>query len=160
MDIGMPDTDGIHATQLIQASCPTPVVVLTAYETSELVERASVAGVGAYLVKPPQARDLERAIIIAMARFENMLELRRLNAELQARNQELQEALDQVRTLRGLIPICQSCKKIRDDQGYWHQVEDYVESHSDAAFTHGLCPDCSRKLYPQLYGDDGDQEGG
>jgi AmiR/NasT family two-component response regulator len=159
MDIGMPDTDGIHATQLIQTSCPTPVVVLTAYETSELVERASVAGVGAYLVKPPQARELERAIIIAIARFENMLELRHLNAELQARNQELQEALDQVRTLRGLIPICQSCKKIRDDQGYWHQVEDYVEHHSDAAFTHGLCPDCSRKLYPQLYGDDGDQEG-
>jgi AmiR/NasT family two-component response regulator len=159
MDIGMPDTDGIHATELIQASCPTPVVVLTAYETSELVERASVAGVGAYLVKPPQARDLKRAIIIAMARFDNMLELRRLNAELKARNQELQEALDQVRTLRGLIPICQACKKIRDDQGYWHQVEDYVENHSDAAFTHGLCPDCSRRLYPELYGDDGDQEG-
>src|SRR3989337_1621561 len=57
MDIGMPDTDGIHATQRIQARCPTPVVVLTAYETPELVKRASAAGVGAYLVKPPRTRD-------------------------------------------------------------------------------------------------------
>ncbi len=153
MDIGMPGTDGIYATQRIQARCPTPVVVLTAYETPDLVRRASVAGVGAYLVKPPRARDLERAMIIAMARFDDMLDLRRLNAELQARNEELQDAMAKVQTLSGLLPICTSCKRIRDDEGYWKQVEEYIEEHSTAEFTHGYCPDCMRKLYPELFQD-------
>ncbi|MFQ5575823.1 MAG: histidine kinase N-terminal 7TM domain-containing protein [Anaerolineae bacterium] len=61
---------------------------------------------------------------------------------------ELQHALAQVKTLRGLLPICANCKKIRDDQGYWHSVEVYVHSHSEAEFTHSICPDCLKKLYP------------
>ena len=65
---------------------------------------------------------------------------------------ELQDALANVKTLRGLIPICASCKKIRDDQGYWTQLETYLARHSDAEFSHGLCLDCIRKLYPELSG--------
>jgi PAS domain S-box-containing protein len=65
---------------------------------------------------------------------------------------ELQETLAQVKTLSGLLPICTSCKQIRDDQGYWHQLENYLRDHSDTEFTHGICPDCARKLYPQIYG--------
>jgi AmiR/NasT family two-component response regulator len=151
MDIELPDIDGIEAARRIQECCPTPVVVLTAYETPELVERASAAGVGAYLVKPPQAGDMDRLITIAMARFGDMMELRRLNAELQARNAELQEALAKVKTLSGLLPICASCKKIRDDQGYWRQIEEYIRDHSEADFSHGICPDCKKKLYPGHY---------
>ncbi len=63
---------------------------------------------------------------------------------------DLQEALASVKSLSGLLPICASCKKIRDDKGYWSQVESYVEKHSDATFTHGICPDCIKKLYPDL----------
>jgi len=63
---------------------------------------------------------------------------------------ELQEALAKVKTLRGLVPICSNCKKIRDDQGFWQQVEAYVRDHSEAQFTHGICPDCLSKLYPDL----------
>ena len=154
MDVDMPNMDGIEATQHIQTTRPTPVVVLTAHEPPDLVDLASKAGVGAYLVKPPRASDIERAITIAMARFADMMELRRLNAELQKRNQELQEALAKVKTLSGLVPICASCKKIRDDQGFWHQVEVYVRDHSNAEFSHGLCPDCARELYPDLYEDE------
>jgi hypothetical protein len=58
---------------------------------------------------------------------------------------ELKEALNSVKTLRGLIPICASCKKIRDDEGYWKQVEEYIGTHSEARFSHGLCPDCLKK---------------
>jgi GAF domain-containing protein len=61
---------------------------------------------------------------------------------------ELQDALDNVKTLRGLLPICSSCKKIRDDSGYWQGVDDYVRDHSEARFTHGMCPECLRELYP------------
>lgn len=63
---------------------------------------------------------------------------------------ELQKALNEVKTLRGLIPICANCKKIRDDQGFWTQVESYIQDHSDARFSHGLCPDCFKQLYPDI----------
>lgn len=61
---------------------------------------------------------------------------------------ELQEALAKVKTLSGLLPICASCKKIRDDKGYWSQIEAYISSHSQAEFTHSICPECAKKLYP------------
>jgi hypothetical protein len=63
---------------------------------------------------------------------------------------ELQQTIDEVKTLQGIIPICASCKKIRDDSGYWQQVEEYVSSHSDVKFSHGICPECVKELYPDL----------
>ncbi|WP_205747229.1 hypothetical protein [Desulfopila sp. IMCC35006] len=62
----------------------------------------------------------------------------------------LQEALFEVKLLSGFLPICASCKKIRDDHGYWNQIESYIESHSEAQFSHGICPDCAEKLYPEI----------
>ncbi|MBI5464105.1 MAG: PAS domain S-box protein, partial [Ignavibacteriales bacterium] len=64
---------------------------------------------------------------------------------------ELQEALANIKTLGGLIPICSNCKKIRDDRGYWNQIEKYIMEHSDALFSHGICPDCARELYPKYF---------
>ncbi|MCP3871599.1 MAG: PAS domain S-box protein [Desulfobacteraceae bacterium] len=60
---------------------------------------------------------------------------------------ELQKKLNEIKTLKGLLPICSNCKKIRDDNGYWNQLESYIEKYSDASLTHGICPDCSNKLY-------------
>ncbi len=71
--------------------------------------------------------------------------------ELERANRELQTALDEVKALSGLLPICTSCKKIRDDQGYWRGVEDYIRRHSQADFTHGICPDCMARIYPEVY---------
>ena len=144
MDLQMPDMDGIDATRRIQENSPAPIVALTAYDTPELVEKASQAGVGAYLLKPPNGKELERAITIALARFDDMVELRRLN-------KELQDALDQVQTLSGLLPICSSCKKIRDEENHWQPLEVYIRDRSEAEFTHSLCPDCAKKLYPDYY---------
>ena len=76
---------------------------------------------------------------------------KRIEAERERLIQELREALAQIKTLRGLVPICCSCKKIRDDKGYWNQIEEYIQDHSDAEFSHGICPECAKKLYPQLY---------
>lgn len=74
-------------------------------------------------------------------------------AEVERENiiSELQQALSQVKTLSGLLPICASCKKIRDDKGYWHQVELYVQDHTRAEFSHGICPECAKRLYPEYY---------
>jgi ketosteroid isomerase-like protein len=70
-------------------------------------------------------------------------------AKLNAQNLELMEALANIRTLKGLVPICAACKKIRDDAGYWHQVEAYIHAHTEAEFSHGLCPECSPQYFLQ-----------
>jgi hypothetical protein len=62
-----------------------------------------------------------------------------------------EKALDEVRILRGFLPVCSSCKKIRDDQGYWTQIEAYIRDHSEAEFSHSICPECARRLYPEFY---------
>lgn len=66
---------------------------------------------------------------------------------------ELQKALADIRILSGLMPICSHCKKVRDDTGYWNQIEEYIARYSDAAFSHSLCPDCAREYYPKFYKD-------
>lgn len=155
MDIQMPDMDGLEATLRIYELCPTPVVILTAYDSPELILQASEVGVGAYLLKPPKAREVERAIIIAMARFGDLMSLRYLNMELATRNTELQEALKHVKMLSGMLPICSHCKKIRDDEGYWQQVEVYIHHHSEAEFSHGICPECMKNFYSDFYEPEG-----
>ena len=143
MDIRMPELSGLKAARQIQDCCPTPVVILTAYKSQDFVQKAGKAGVVAYLTKPPKPEELERAITIAMARHSDLMELRRLNKELEL-------ALDEVKRLRGILPICANCKKIRDDQGYWQHIETYIRDHSEADFSHGICPDCVRELYPDF----------
>lgn len=70
--------------------------------------------------------------------------------KLGRKNKELERALSEVKTLRGLLPICASCKKIRDDKGYWNQIESYIGKYSEVEFSHAICPDCAKKLYPDL----------
>lgn len=71
---------------------------------------------------------------------------------VEQRTQKLQEAVSKVKVLSGFLPICASCKKIRDDKGYWNQIESYIREHSEAEFSHGICPECAEKMYPELYG--------
>lgn len=75
---------------------------------------------------------------------------KRAEAERDKLIAELTEALASVKTLRGLLPICAACKKVRDDKGYWNQIEAYLGSHSEASFSHAICPDCAKRLYPDL----------
>jgi len=70
---------------------------------------------------------------------------------LEETNKKLKDALNQIKTLRGLLPICANCKKIRDDKGYWTQIESYISDHSEAEFSHSICPDCAKELYPEFY---------
>jgi hypothetical protein len=83
--------------------------------------------------------------------FRYLEEITRRREELVLVNQKLEKALSEVKELSGLLPICSSCKKIRDDQGYWSQLEMYIKDHSKAEFSHGLCPDCAERLYPDYY---------
>ncbi len=76
---------------------------------------------------------------------------RRAEEEKEQLIEQLQRALAEVKRLSGLLPICASCKKIRDDKGYWNQIEAYIQEHSEAHFTHGLCPECAHNLYPEAF---------
>ncbi|GAB4437328.1 MAG: hypothetical protein Fur0044_34230 [Anaerolineae bacterium] len=98
-----------------------------------------------------RTKDLQEAYLKLQAEIE---ERRKAEAEKEQIILQLQEALSRVKTLTGLLPICASCKKIRDDGGYWRQVEEYIMDHSEADFSHGICPDCIRKLYPDFYSQD------
>lgn len=143
LDIKMPRMNGLEAARRLRDEKPTPVVLMTAYESAEFLAEAKEAGVGAYLVKPPNAPSLRRAVEVAVARHGDLQELRRVN-------QELRDALARVRTLEGIIPICASCKKIRNDKNVWQQIEAYISQHSSAQFSHGICPDCVKILYPDF----------
>ena len=76
---------------------------------------------------------------------------------LQMTNRKLEIALSEVKELSGLLPICASCKNVRDDQGYWNQIETYIQTHSKAKFSHCVCPDCSKALYPELHNSSDDK---
>ncbi len=90
-------------------------------------------------------RELERRV------SERTEELQRINIDLTNEIERRARAEKKIKVLSGLIPICASCKKIRDDKGYWNQLEHYIKEHSEADFTHGICPDCMKKLYPEYY---------
>ena len=149
----MPKMDGIQAAKLIQDTCPTPVVILTAHESTDLIDMASETGAGAYLTKPPNAGEIARAVTIAIARHGDLMASRRLVRELREEKEKLERALSEIKTLKGLVPICANCKKIRDDDGFWEQVEVYISDHTEAEFSHSICPVCVKKLYPELYKD-------
>ncbi len=80
----------------------------------------------------------------------DITEQNRLEEHRERLIEELRDALTHIKTLRGLLPICAACKKIRDDHGYWKQIEEYISDHSDAKFSHGICPECAQKLYPEF----------
>jgi PleD family two-component response regulator len=154
LDIMMPELDGYQVCEALKAEEKTrhiPVIFISALHETEEIVRGFTAGGVDYITKPFQAEEV-------LARVHNHLSLRKLqqeleekNQQLQAQNEHLQEALANVKTLSGLLPICANCKKIRDDEGYWHIVEAYIRDHSDASFSHGICPDCMQELYPAHY---------
>jgi len=131
--------DGIEAAGLIHSKYNIPVVYLTSYTDEEFLKRAKITVPFGYILKPFNARELHTTIEMAIYRH-------RADAEREKLITDLQEALSQVRTLRGCLPICATCKKIRDDKGYWTRIEQYIMDHTDADFTHGICPDCAKKF--------------
>ena len=108
-------------------------------QANHKVKGFEVGGVD-YITKPFQFEEV-------VARVKTHLTMRNLQRCLEERNARLQEALESIKTLKGLLPICAKCKKIRDDQGYWNVLEKYIETHTGALFTHGRCPGCLEDLH-------------
>ena len=129
--------DGIEAAKQIRESLQVPVIFLTANSNDSVLERAKISEPFGYLLKPFDHRSLKSNIEMALYKC-------RADREREFLIIQLQEALAQVKMLSGLLPICAWCKNVRDDQGYWMRVEEYIQEHSEAKFSHGLCPDCAR----------------
>ena len=156
-DYNLPGMAGLElCRELLARELGLPLVLLTGAGTERLAVEALKAGVDDYIIKDAGGGYLELLPVVLPAVVQHHRDrLARKQAEA-AREQlivELQAALANIKTLRGLLPICASCKKIRDDQGYWTQVEVYVHDHSEAEFSHGICPECARRLYPELFTD-------
>jgi hypothetical protein len=105
-------------------------------------------------------RDRSGNIVGASTIARDISERKQAEAERERLLRELQVAVANVKTLRGLLPICANCKKIRDDKGYWNQIEYYIRERSDADFTHGICPDCAHRLYGYVLGGGPSKTGG
>ena len=86
--------------------------------------------------------------------FYDITERKKREEDMKELISKLQKAIEEIKILRGILPICSNCKKIRDDKGYWNQIESYIRDHSEAVFSHGICPECARKLYPGCLEDD------
>ena len=146
LDWMMPEMDGIEACRRIRSmktDQPPYLLMLTTKGFKGDIVEGLEAGADDYLSKPYDNAELLARIEVGR----RMLEMQaRLNRKIGA----LRKALDHIRTLQGILPICSFCKKIRDDQGYWRQVEVYIRDHSDADFSHGICPDCMNRHYPDF----------
>ncbi|WP_306601929.1 response regulator [Geothrix sp. 21YS21S-2] len=146
LDVMMPDVDGLEVCRRLKADAAVreiPVIFLTAKAELEDLQEGFRLGAVDYVTKPFRGAEL-------LARVAIHVKLRQALERERGLRRSLEETLAQVKTLSGLLPICARCKKIRDDNGYWNQIEAFISAHSDADFTHGICPDCSRALYPEM----------
>jgi len=144
LDIIMPGMNGYEVCQQVKDNPQTaeiPVVFLTVMEEDHNEARGFAVGVNDYIIKPISRLRL-------LARVKNQLALRQKQQELELKNRELQAALDQITTLHGILPICSFCKQIRNDQGAWQRLEEYIQRHSEAEFSHSICPKCAKEHYP------------
>ncbi len=141
------DMNGIEAAEKISSTSDVPIIFVTCLNDPTVLDRAIKTNPSGYLVKPYDNAELRSCVEIALVKHRAAKEREKLIAELE-------NALLQVKRLSGLLPICASCKKIRDEQGDWEQIEDYIATHSEADFSHSICPQCARKLYPEIFQDE------
>ena len=146
LDWVMPEMDGLetcHHIRKIEATEPPYIIMLTIKDDKSDIIAGLNAGANDYLAKPFDFGEL-------MARIKVGERMIQMQERLAAQVQELRQALDHIKTLQGILPICSFCKKIRDDKGYWNQLENYLSRHSEAEFSHGICPQCMKEHYAEF----------
>ena len=157
LDIMMPDgMDGFEvcaALKKMETVKTVPVIFLSALDDTENKVRAFECGGVDYITKPFEQAEVLTRVSTHLDLHNTRRDLAEKNHSLEKVNRELEKALAEIKTLQGILPICCHCKKIRDDDGYWNRIDEYITDHTEARFSHGLCPDCSRELYPDYHKD-------
>jgi response regulator RpfG family c-di-GMP phosphodiesterase len=136
----------LNSVRALEHEQPFYIIMLTSKSKKTDIITGLNAGADDYLAKPFDIGELQARVEVGR----RMIDMQKQLAE---QFLELHQAMDHIKTLQGILPICSFCKKIRDDEGYWDRVEVYVEKHSDAEFSHGICPECMKIHYPE-YNDD------
>ena len=146
LDLDLPDSNRLDTVRLMHSRAAQPaIIVLTGHQDESRALQCLQEGAEDYLIKgQADCRALVRSMRYA-------LERKRSELEREGFILDLKEALAKMRTLTGSLPICSYCREIRDDKGSWSKLEDYVTRHSNARFSHGLCPNCAASLYPTLF---------
>lgn len=160
LDVMMPEMDGFEVCRQLKDNEQTrdiPILFLTARSEQEDILHGFQQGAVDYLTKPFNTAELLARVKTHMALSKAQTIISQRNTELEKKNRELEKLLEEnrkvlseIKILKGFLPICSHCKKIRDDQGYWTQLEEYISQHSEAQFSHGLCLDCAKEHYPQF----------
>lgn len=156
MDIMLPGVDGLEACRLITATKwlqDIPIIVVTAKTDEKDLLAAFAAGAMDYIRKPVNPTELVARVSSALTLKEERTARKAREQELLMRTQELERALREVKVLRGLIPICSNCKRVRTDTGNWQRLEEYIQDHSEAEFSHGVCQVCMKEVYPDVFKD-------
>ena len=150
-DHGLPHFDGFSALAIAKEKCPdVPFLFVTGSLGEEMIIETLKRGATDYVLKHRLGK-LVPAVQRAMREADERRKRMAAEAERERLISELTDALAKVKTLTGLLPICSSCKNIRDDNGYWNRLETYLQEHSGAKLTHGICPDCAHRLYPDIF---------
>ena len=154
LDVHMDGMDGFETAERMRDDERTrniPIIFVTATGLEEeTVFQGYDAGAVDYLFKPVEPNLLRSKVnVFCQLSSQRLLIQNQLN-EIQAKNDVLRRQLEEIKTLRGLVPICAKCKSVRDDSGFWQCIENYISEHSEAEFSHSLCPDCRDELYPGL----------
>ncbi|MEI6808552.1 MAG: response regulator [bacterium] len=142
----MPGIDGTELCSRVRANEATRgiyMILLTGLGSSRDIVKGLESGADDYVVKPFEEEELRVRIAVGV-RIVN------LQRELVRRLHELEEAAENINQLQGLLPICTSCKKIRDSKKYWHRIEDYISKHAGVKFTHGYCPECHERVMKEI----------
>jgi phosphoserine phosphatase RsbU/P len=148
LDWIMPGMNGIDVVRKVRSSVSAQdryvyMILLTQKASKDDMVAGLAAEADDYVVKPFDPGELRMRVRSGQRIVE-------LQSELGDANADLRKALKEVKTLSGLLPICACCKMIRNDEGYWQEIEAYISDHSEAEFSHGICPDCAAQLYPDL----------
>ena len=146
LDLMMPGIDGLELVRRVReipSMLPPYLIMLSTRSEKVDIVAGLDAGANDYVAKPFDHGELRARVEVGR----RMVEMR---SELAAKIEQLRQAVDQIKTLKGIVPICASCKNIRDDRGFWNRVENYVRDHTEAEFSHAVCPDCMKRLYPQF----------
>lgn len=149
LDLSLPDSKGFDTVRTVVSRFPqSTIIVLTGLKDEQLALQAVRYGAQDYLEKNQISPALlHRSISYAVERKKAALERENLLADLT-------EALERIEQLQGILPICAACKKIRNSEGGWEQIEVYLKKHANTSFSHGICPNCLTELYPDIHFDD------
>ena len=151
LDLNLPDGRAVEIMTNPPEAGLFPIMVMTSYGNERVAVEAIKAGALDYVVKSAESfATMPRTVERALREWKLLTERRESVASQKRLIIQLGDALARVKTLSGLLPICSACKKIRDDQGYWSQVESYIQDHTDAKFTHSYCPECAQKYLSKL----------